>query len=148
MGDIVWAVDPGRDRLSDLVQRMKQAAFNALQSNGLRVEFSAPEATEQARIPLSPDRKRHLLLIFKEGVTNVARHAQASHVRASLTLNGHALQLTLEDDGRGFDPVSRNHGQGLDSMRRRAAAINGRLLVDSAPGRGTRIQLNVPLRPQ
>jgi len=149
MGDIVWAVDPGRDRLSDLVQRMKQAAFNALQSNGLRVEFSAPGPTEQARIPLLPDRKRHLLLIFKEAVTNVARHAQASHVRASLTLNGHALQLTLEDDGRGFDPVSHNRGnsgQGLDSMRRRAAAINGRLLVDSAPGRGTRIQLDVPLR--
>jgi len=77
----------------------------------------------------------------------VARHAQASHVRASLSLKGYALQLTIEDDGRGFETASLNPGQGLDSMRRRAAAINGRLHVDSAPGRGTRIQLDVTLRP-
>jgi ligand-binding sensor domain-containing protein/signal transduction histidine kinase len=145
MGDIVWAVDPRQDRLADLVQRMKQTAFNALQSNGLRVEFSASERAELMRATLSPDRKRQLLLIFKEAVTNIARHAHASHVQARLSVDARTLRLTIEDDGQGFTPSLSPSGRGLENMRRRAVAMKGHMEIASSRDSGTCIRVSVPL---
>jgi signal transduction histidine kinase len=146
MSDIVWAVDPRRDRLADLVQRMRQSAYNALEADGLVVEFHAPTDGEIERIGLTPDRRRQLLLVFKEAITNTARHAHASRVRIDLALSEGELQLTIRDDGRGFDPSLRRTGHGLASLSRRATELGGRLSIDSAPGRGTTIELRAPLR--
>lgn len=145
MSDIVWAVDPRKDRLADLVQRMRQVAFNALEADGLRVDFRAPGEGEIERVGLPPDRRRHLLLVFKEATTNVVRHAQASHVWIDLALQGGALRLAIRDDGRGFDPRQGFDGHGLQSISRRAAELGARLTIESSPGRGTTLQVLLPL---
>jgi len=145
MSDIVWAIDPKKDRVSDLVRRMKQASFNTLQSDGLRVEFLAPDDAELEGIGLTPDRRRHVLLMFKEAITNVARHAQASRVRVAVEATPAELRLRIEDDGRGFDPQQPFDGNGMHSLRQRASALQARLEIDAAPGRGTTLQLKVPL---
>jgi signal transduction histidine kinase len=146
MSDIVWAIDPRKDRLADLVQRMRQTALNLLEVNGVRVDFEAPAEPELDRIGLTPDQRRHLLLIFKEALTNIARHASATHARVCIEPAGRRLRLAIDDDGRGFDPALKTDGHGLESFRLRAAALNGRLSVDSAPGRGTRVELVMALR--
>jgi ligand-binding sensor domain-containing protein/two-component sensor histidine kinase len=146
MSDIVWAIDPRKDRLADLVQRMRQTALNLLEVNGVRVDFEAPAEPELDRIGLTPDQRRQLLLIFKEALTNIARHASATHARVRIEPAGRRLRLAIVDDGRGFDPALGSDGHGLESFRLRAAALNGRLHVDSAPGRGTRVELVMALR--
>ncbi len=146
MSDIVWAVDPRKDRLADLIQRMRQVTFNLLEAEERCVAFQAPEEREIERIGLGPDRRRHLLLIFKEAITNIARHAQAEHVRVEMELEARTLRLTIRDDGRGFDPHAHYEGHGLASLRRRAAALHAALRIDSAPGNGTTIQVVVPLK--
>jgi signal transduction histidine kinase len=146
MSDIVWSVDPTKDRASDLVQRMRQVTFNSLQTNGLRVAFSAPDDRQLHRVGLSPDRRRHVLLIFKEAITNVARHAQASQVEVRIALQPRNLRLSIRDDGCGFHPEDESNGQGLLSMKRRAAALEGRLTIQSEPGRGTVVDVAVPYR--
>ena len=146
MSDIVWAVDPRKDRLADLVQRMRQTAFNALEADGLIVEFHAPADEEVERIGLTPDRRRQLLLIFKEAITNTARHARASRVRIDLVVQGAELRLVIHDDGLGFEPNAPATGHGLASLSHRASQLGGRLVIDSNPGRGTRIELRAPLR--
>jgi signal transduction histidine kinase len=87
MGDIVWAVDPRRDRASDLVQRMRQVAFNLFEAEGVKVELNAPPQAAMESIDLAPDRRRHLLMMFKEAVSNVARHARAREVRIEVALS-------------------------------------------------------------
>jgi ligand-binding sensor domain-containing protein/signal transduction histidine kinase len=137
MADIVWSIDPRKDRLEDLVRRMRQLAFNLLERDGLRVEFVAPPDQELGGIVLSPDRRRHLLLVFKEAIHNVARHARATVVRVRLDLRPGALRLSVEDNGRGFDPEAARDGHGLGSLRDRAAQLSGNLHLTSQPGHGT-----------
>ena len=145
MSDIVWAVDPRRDTVSDLVQRMRQAAFDVLQPLGLRVAFSAPEDRVLAGIALAPDRRKHLLLILKEAITNIARHAGASSVQIVLSLEHRRLRLRVTDDGRGFDPAVSAQGTGLHSFRTRAGEIGGTVSIESSPGGGTTLDVTAPI---
>ncbi|HEV8113492.1 MAG TPA: two-component regulator propeller domain-containing protein [Planctomycetota bacterium] len=145
MSDIVWAVDPRRDRFGDLVQRMRQAAFNLLEAEGLRVEFRAPADAALDGIGLAPDRRRHLLLILKESLSNVARHARASHVVVDIRIDAGKLLLSIKDDGCGFDAASESRGHGLASLRQRTTRIDGTIRIDSSPGDGASIEVAVPL---
>ena len=85
--------------------------------------------------------------ITQESLTNVARHSGASRVDVFLRADDGALLLTVEDDGRGFDPdrLGESGGLGVIGMRERASLIGGTLSIGSRPGGGDRIDLNVPL---
>lgn len=146
MGDIVWAVDPTKDQLSDLVQRFRLVTFNLLEANGVRVEFQALDEREMERIALAPDRRRHLFLIFKEAITNVARHAGATRVGVQLHIDARMLSLVIEDNGSGFDPAAPHSGHGLANIRQRAASLGAHLTILSTPGGGTTVRLAFPLR--
>ena len=87
--------------------------------------------------------------IAREAATNVARYAQAGRIAVEGGVDGSVYRLVVADDGRGFDPQAVRAGAlGLVGMRERAAAIGARLALDSAPGRGTRVVLEIPLAPQ
>ncbi|MDX5445921.1 MAG: histidine kinase [Zoogloeaceae bacterium] len=85
--------------------------------------------------------------ILQEALTNVVRHAGAGAVEVALTRSDGLLRLEVHDDGRGFDPCTRSgHGTfGLLGMHERAMMYGGSLHIDSAPGRGTTVRLDVPL---
>ncbi len=98
---------------------------------------------------LSPEIEIAAFRIAQESLNNVAAHAQAQHVLIHVSVELSRLCLTIEDDGVGFDPEKARaeaSGQmGLIGMRERALSIGGQLQVQSAPGDGTRITLQVPL---
>ena len=85
--------------------------------------------------------------ITQEALTNVARHAQATFVDVSLIINNGQLTLNVEDDGRGFNPngLTEQEELGLAGMRERAYLIGGDLLITSVPGKGTSVQLTLPV---
>jgi signal transduction histidine kinase len=88
-----------------------------------------------------------LYRIAQEAVINAARHAHAREIRIEVTASQACVRLTVADDGIGFDPAAPTDGPdhwGVKNMRERARAVGGRLMVDSAPGRGTRIKAEVP----
>ena len=145
MSDIVWAVDPDRDVPSALVERMRQVTFNLL-SSATEVTFHAPDERELARMKVAPDRRRHLLLIFKEAITNIARHAGATAVSIRLAVEGTRLLLTIRDNGVGFDSSRRYEGHGLDNLVTRSRSIGAEIGVRSAAGKGTEITITMPLR--
>lgn len=143
MADIVWAVDPRKDRLSDLVARMRQAADHLVESAGIRLEFVAPPSEAVDSIPLGPGARRQLLLILKEALHNAVRHSGARNVRVDLAERGGTIVLSIRDDGRGFDPSRVSEGQGLPSLRRRAEDLGARFHLETAPGSGTRLEIEV-----
>lgn len=100
---------------------------------------------------LDPTMEIGLYRIAQEALNNVAKHAAALEVNVQLIGSPKTIKLMIEDDGEGFhvhrlDPRSvKRHGMGLVSMRERAASFNGIFTLDSSPGRGTEIIIEVPL---
>ena len=86
-----------------------------------------------------------------EALNNVRRHAEASRVVTTVELSDSAVKMTIQDDGQGFKPPTlTDHpaiasGLGLVGMHERARLLNGSLVIDSAPGRGTKVIVNVPV---
>jgi signal transduction histidine kinase len=157
MSDIVWAINPKKDHLSDLVHRMRRFASDVFTARGLAFTFDAPDAARDTRLGASV--RREVFLIFKESVNNVLKHASAASVRVNFRLEAGRLELVISDDGRGFEPVDSvtlsgeyeptdgTGGNGLYSMRRRAAEMGGSYEVRSKPGEGTTVTLSLPAAP-
>ncbi len=149
MSDIVWSIDPRHDDLGSVIVRVRAFASEIFDANGVKWTCVAPPDLD--RVSLRPDARRHLLLLLKEGVNNIARHAQATRARLRIEVDGSQLVADLSDDGRGFDvgeepPPAARGGHGRSSMRWRAAELRGTMRTISAPGAGTHITLTVPLR--
>jgi signal transduction histidine kinase len=89
---------------------------------------------------------RAIFLTTQESLANIARHARASQVVVEIERVGAAVRLTVSDNGRGFDPATRDQamGHGLANMRTRAEELRGVFSLESAPGQGTTIQLLLP----
>lgn len=108
------------------------------------VQFSLQGDDGALRLP--PKRANAVYRVFHEGLTNVARHAQASRVTVSLAQEAEWLVLELRDDGVGFTPSMLDRGSlGLLSMTERAREIGGQLDIESSPGQGARLVLRTPL---
>ncbi len=142
MSDIVWAINPKRESLLDLTRRMRQHADELFTSRGIALRFDAPAAS--GTLKLSMETRRDLLLIFKEAVSNAARHSRCSAVEIDLRVDGSQLVLVVRDNGVGFDAAADSEGQGRPSMRRRARRIDGTLDITS-DSTGTRVTLSVPV---
>ncbi len=148
MSDIVWAINPKKDRLSDLVHRMRRFASDVFTSRGIRLRFDAPAGADD--LAVGANLRREVFLIFKESVNNAVRHSGAAAAEVEFRVEGDHLLLRVGDDGRGFDARAFEReraagGNGLHSLARRARDLGGVYEVRSAPGAGTTVTLSVPL---
>jgi signal transduction histidine kinase len=113
-------------------------------AHGLDVSMTVPGRAVD-RLP--PGTEAQLFRIAQEALTNVVRHASARSATVSLVAGDGSVTLTVSDDGDGFDPAARSvrsRRLGLTSMRERAAALGGRLTIESAPGEGTTVTAVIP----
>jgi signal transduction histidine kinase len=145
MADLVWAVDPTRDTLAELLRRLRAVTSNLFAAEGVELVLKLPEEAALAGLALAPDRRRHLLFAAKEALHNVERHACARRVELELVREARQLRLVVRDDGRGFDPTAVSAGHGLASLQRRARELGGELRIETRLGGGTRVELVVPL---
>jgi len=143
MSDVVWAINPRRDSLSDLVHRMRRFANDALTPRDVALLFSGPPEGYDQR--LGPEIRREAYLVLKEAINNCARHSGATIVNVDVAASRHQLRVTVADNGRGFVVGGSVNGNGLASFERRAARVNGTVAVTSAPGTGTTVNFRVPL---
>jgi len=130
-----------------LVPAIRWFARTNLEGVGIHVVVKAPSVP----LELSPAITTTLFRIVQEAVNNIVRHAGAGTVTLVLQLNEGIVQLRVEDDGRGFDPghASRDAVElqrlGLLGIRERAELLGGEFRVESAPDKGTRLQVSIPL---
>jgi signal transduction histidine kinase len=142
MSDIVWTIDPERDRLRDLSRRMRRFATDVLTSRDIQLRF---EATGDEDIQLDPDVQRQFLLVLKEAVHNIVRHSGCTEAEIVFRVEQGSLRLRVWDNGTGLNPETSESGQGLRSMRQRAERLGGQIQFASSPEQGTGIDLKVPL---
>jgi len=143
MSEIVWAINPNKDHFSDLSQRMRHFASDLLTARQIHFQFKTIDVDQDIKVGANV--RREFFLIFKEGINNIARHAQCSEVEIELHAVGNRLVLTVKDNGKGFDPGTQIMGHGLVSMRERTCALGGELVIISAIGQGTNLKLSIPL---
>jgi signal transduction histidine kinase len=144
--EIVWAIRPGSDSLQSLVEYIAHFANELFEGNTTRCRLDLPHDLPARALP--PEMRHNLFLIVKEALTNALKHAGAKEVRVQAKTSGNSLEITVQDDGRGFAfsrASSANGGHGLENMHRRAEAMGGALAVESAPAKGTTIKLAVKL---
>ena len=141
--DYIYGLRPRALRGEDLAEGLRELARGAGEVAGLQTQVELEEPLPR----LDGERALAVYHVAQEAVSNVVRHAGATRLRLRLARRGQAAVLEVEDDGVGFDPEAhRDHGgQGLRNMADRARSVHGQLTVDSAPGRGTRVCLEVPL---
>jgi len=135
--DDVWIINPGADTLDNLLLRMKDATRTILGT----LPHSFRSEIEETQIKLDMPFRRNVLLVHKEALHNVLKHAEATHVEIVVRQHDGTFTLMVVDDGNGFDPETARKGNGLSNMRRRAAAVNGDLQIVSGCGQGTRLVL-------
>jgi signal transduction histidine kinase len=130
-----------------LVPALQLLCEQSAKSGNLKVQFH----TRGVESRLDPTMEIGLYRISQEALTNIAKHASAEEASVQLIRSSKNLRLLIEDDGKGFqvDPFdprrAKRHGMGLISMRERAASFNGTFTLESSPGRGTVIIVEIPL---
>lgn len=138
---IVWAVNPANDSLDHLVVyigELFQELFRASAIAG-RMDITP----DVPRLPLSAEERSDIFLTTKEAMNNLLKHSGATEAVLRIRMEGSELHVTLRDNGRGYEPATADHGNGLANMRTRIARARGRLDVRTAPGQGTEITIVV-----
>jgi signal transduction histidine kinase/ligand-binding sensor domain-containing protein len=153
MDEIVWAVNPENDTLDGLATYISKFAHDYLTAAGIRCRLDLP-----AQVPvinLTAELRHSLFLAVKEALNNVVQHAHATEVRVCLELLARSFKLVIEDNGRGLgrgnatEAVRRGRvstGHGLLNLQKRLEAAGGQCSLESKPGRGTRVEMTVPLQ--
>lgn len=140
--ETIWAVQGGAHPFSSFVNRIRDflqrtyAAFPA--------EYRCESEGDPGR-ELSPEQILHLFRCIQECTQNILKHANATQVMYHLSLRNRQLVLVIIDNGRGFDPAAMRPGNGLANMQKRIQELKGTFRVDSTPGKGTTITVEITI---
>lgn len=140
MRDFVWALNPDKDSLLETAVRLLDFGDDFFDKTGVDFQAEGIDKTfEHIYFPM--DERRHIMLMFKESMNNVAKHANASTALLRFSYNGAWLLMELIDNGVGFIPSDTDSqaGQGMFTMKNRAEKAGGELTIFSEPGGGTTI---------
>lgn len=143
MSDIVWAINPQKDTLSDLTGRMHRFAADILTAGNIRLNWHAPDSEKD--IPVGANVRREIFLIFKESINNMVKHSGCTEADIKIRLSDECLEMLLRDNGKGFDVAGESDGHGLMSMKERAVGLDADFDIFSQSGKGTNTILKVPL---
>ncbi len=139
--DIVWLLRPQGDHRIGTVEHLRETCSIMLEP--LEWTFHANEAAWQCEMP--DEASRHLFLFFREALHNILRHAEASQVEIRVDCDDRRFRLSLADNGGGIPPERLERPATLRALRQRVEALGAGFKVDSGPGQGTRLELDIPL---
>jgi signal transduction histidine kinase len=142
MSDIVWSINPANDSLQMTVSKMKEFAAEILEPADISYRFHGMESLNGKLLEV--EQRKNIFLIFKETINNAAKYSGATSVEITLSQHRKNLKMEVTDNGKGFDPALCRKGNGLRNIAARAKGINAALHVQSKPGEGTSISLEIP----
>lgn len=144
--DLVAELRPPSIDAASLEEKLRGYVVDFEARTGLRVDFRVDLNGEQ----LSPSAQIAVFRIVQECLTNIRKHARVPEARVDVWVDSDVIRCRVVDRGVGFDPDAvwtggRDVGHGLRGIRERAALLNGRVEIDSAPGVGTTITMGIPI---
>ena len=143
LDEIVWAVDPQRDTLASAARYLASYVEEYLAGLNVACRVQIPNAFPEEVV--SGEVRHDLFLAVKEALNNAVRHGGATEVGFSVRLFEEGIQISIKDNGSGFDPTIRTQGHGLANLRSRLEKLGGRCEIASAPGAGTTVSFQLPL---
>ena len=139
--DLIWTVNPEEDVLQKFLIKFNRYASDLLDSKEIKYHINLPSGNLNQVIPM--ETRQHLWCICKETVTNIVKHSQCKNVNIKFNLDGRQLELTIEDDGIGFNEEEKILCNGLVNIKERAQAMKADYNLTTAANRGTKWNFSV-----
>ena len=143
MSDIVWAINSTDEGGLSLEKKIKNYGFELLTPQNIVTRYVIDAHAEQ--LLQNMEARKNVLLIAKEAMNNIARYSKATEVAVNLKLVNQHLELTIVDNGIGFDAASGKTGNGLSNMKKRTEVLGGKFSLVSAEAGGTAITCEIPI---
>jgi signal transduction histidine kinase len=144
MGDIIWAINPDKQNNKSISGQLKDFYFDLMDDQNIHCNYHIDKNIESQIIDINA--RKNLLLISKEAINNILKHAHATNIEISLGSEKDQIVLKIQDNGVGMeDPENTFSGNGLKNMKYRAEKIRGILSINSEIGKGTTISCSVPI---
>lgn len=146
--EIVWSINPVHDTLESFLSYMTNLAQRRFDTAGISCRLSIPQ--DIPALPLSSQKRHHLLMTCKESVNNILKHSRARHAWISVAFDADLLQIKIEDDGRGLcapdhENAPTNDGCGCINIRERVREIGGTATLNDRPDGGACITISLPM---
>ncbi|WP_342750795.1 histidine kinase [Termitidicoccus mucosus] len=144
---IIWTVDPQNNSWEDLATYIARYAQRRLAGTGIACIVEGIENIPD--LPLTPEVQHHLLAVTKEALNNMQKHSHADRVTIRLSANEGLFRMSINDNGQGFDvaaAVGEDDGNGLRNMHTRMKEIGANIKIESSPGAGAQISVELPFR--
>ena len=145
MDEILWAVNPRRDTLRDFTAYVCNYAEEFLRPTRIQClfEVDAEMTAADFNLPL----RRSLLMAIKETLNNAVKHSAATELKLKIHWEDQRLLVVVQDNGKGFDPRrTKTERNGMNNMTQRMNELGGTCRVTSEPGKGCRVEFNIPVR--
>jgi signal transduction histidine kinase len=143
LDEIVWAIDPERDTLASVARYLASYVEELLAGSHIACRVQFPNSFPDQVVP--GEVRHHLFLAVKETLNNAIRHSRATEIAFRVRLLDGQVQISIRDNGNGFDLPDHPTGNGLLNLRKRLTELSGDCHVQSAPGAGTTVSFQVPL---
>ena len=144
IGNIIWALNPINNTLGGLLGYLREYAYEYMEMHRLKIVFNVTEPPEG--LIILHEARTHIFMVAKEALHNIVKHANANCVSIDISILLHTLCCSITDNGIGFKTNNqRPFGNGLRNMQQRITETGGSLVISSQPGKGTRLQFEVPL---
>ncbi len=143
--DFIWSINPGKDNLYEIVIRIKDYADELFY--GTQVTFEVEGLKEEFKhLKQLPTNGRNITMIFKESLSNAAKHAKATKVKFTIKQGSENIFLILEDDGIGFEMKDYKNSFGIENIHQRANRLAAEIEIAPTIGKGTKIVLVINLK--
>lgn len=141
VSDMAWLLKPTHESVPILAAKLKSYGLEITGSKSIHLHFEA--ATEHAGKELNMQQRKAIYLISKEAINNAVKYAACKNIYYSIISEANRLNVLIKDDGKGFLVTGINEGNGLKNMRARAEEINAVIKINSEPGNGTIIEMEI-----
>jgi len=139
MSDIVWAIKSENDRFENVLQRMNQFASEILDAKNIELDFKSETSLSPLRLTM--EQRKNFYLFFKEVINNAVKYSNAKKVSVSISQKDHCAEMNITDDGKGFDSTKIFNGNGMNTLKKRAAELSADFKITSNLNEGTAVQL-------
>jgi signal transduction histidine kinase len=143
LSDIVWLINPERDTIAELFDRLGVYArqMGAARKMAVRIDMTP----QLADLHIPPEARRNIYLFCKEAINNAVKYSNGSFIELKVLKSGGHVRFSVRDDGDGFDEMIVKHGNGLRNMVKRAEAIGALCHINTKPKQGAHIEMQYKL---